>query len=97
MNKAMQVIEEETLFIGQRLNEEFYEQYNSGSNTLQQLEEAYLKIDEEKTDDLYWRFCSGDICNKELQDTYRKLSLTGNAIILMENLLERKRYEAPKL
>jgi hypothetical protein len=59
--------------------------------------EAYLKADEEKTDDLYWRFCSGDICNKELGDIYRKLSLIGNAIIQMENLLERKNHEKPKL
>jgi hypothetical protein len=59
--------------------------------------EAYLKVDEEETDELYWRFCSGDICNKKLQDEYRELSLTGNAIIQMENLLERKNHEKPKL
>ena len=41
MNKDLQKIEEEILSIGQQLNEEVYEMYNSGGITLQQLEEAY--------------------------------------------------------
>ncbi len=41
MNNISQVIEEEVLSIGQQLNDELYERYNSGGITLQQLEEAY--------------------------------------------------------
>jgi hypothetical protein len=96
MNKTLHTIEDKILFISQQLNEEVLEQYYSGSPTLQQLEEVYLKLDEEKTDELYFRFCSGDICDEELQDSYRKLSLTGKAIIQMENLLERRNHETPK-
>ena len=44
MNNTLQAIEEEILFIGQRLNEEVFEQYNSGGITLQQLEEAYRNL-----------------------------------------------------
>jgi hypothetical protein len=41
MKNTLQAIEEEILFIGQQLNDDLFEQYNSGEITLQQLEDAY--------------------------------------------------------
>jgi hypothetical protein len=53
--------------------------------------ESFLKVDEGQTDDLYSLFCSGDISDRELQDKYKNLSLTGNAIIQMENLIGKEK------
>jgi hypothetical protein len=41
VNKELQMIEEEILFIGYQLNEEFFEHYSSGRITFEQLDEAY--------------------------------------------------------